>query len=164
MQSTTQRWALQHTHISISLYLHSLLLLSPPLPPAAICGSDHAYQGASHHCPGLQLWEDGVYWSQEVGWEGPSCCYGDHPSPQRGAVETSCQEVCPYYSEAGVPCKSVAAQATPPWCPLCCPLLQARFLEFKIQNMVGSCDVKFPIRLEGLVINQPQFSRQATTC
>ena len=36
---------------------------------------------------------------------------------------------------------------------------QARFMEFKIQNMVGSCDVKFPIRLEGLVINQPQFSR-----
>jgi transcription initiation factor TFIID TATA-box-binding protein len=34
----------------------------------------------------------------------------------------------------------------------------ARFMEFKIQNMVGSCDVKFPIRLEGLVINQPQFS------
>jgi len=23
------------------------------------------------------------------------------------------------------------------------------FLDFKIQNMVGSCDVKFPIRLEG---------------
>lgn len=34
-------------------------------------------------------------------------------------------------------------------------------MEFKIQNMVGSCDVKFPIRLEGLVINQPQFSRLA---
>ena len=26
----------------------------------------------------------------------------------------------------------------------------ARFADFKIQNMVGSCDVKFPIRLEGL--------------
>jgi len=26
----------------------------------------------------------------------------------------------------------------------------ARFSEFKIQNIVGSCDVKFPIRLEGL--------------
>ncbi|KFQ82932.1 TATA-box-binding protein [Phaethon lepturus] len=25
----------------------------------------------------------------------------------------------------------------------------AKFLDFKIQNMVGSCDVKFPIRLEG---------------
>ena len=41
--------------------------------------------------------------------------------------------------------------------------MQARFLEFKIQNMVGSCDVKFPIRLEGLVINQPQFSRYLCT-
>ena len=25
----------------------------------------------------------------------------------------------------------------------------AKFSEFKIQNIVGSCDVKFPIRLEG---------------
>ncbi|KFV55817.1 TATA-box-binding protein, partial [Gavia stellata] len=25
----------------------------------------------------------------------------------------------------------------------------AKFLDFKIQNMVGSCDVRFPIRLEG---------------
>jgi transcription initiation factor TFIID TATA-box-binding protein len=41
---------------------------------------------------------------------------------------------------------------------VCVYVTQARFMEFKIQNMVGSCDVKFPIRLEGLVINQPQFS------
>jgi len=34
----------------------------------------------------------------------------------------------------------------------------ARFREFKIQNMVGSCDVKFPIRLEGLVVAHSQFS------
>ncbi|XP_063235782.1 TATA-box-binding protein [Bacillus rossius redtenbacheri] len=34
----------------------------------------------------------------------------------------------------------------------------AKFLEFKIQNMVGSCDVKFPIRLEGLVLTHGQFS------
>ena len=32
-------------------------------------------------------------------------------------------------------------------------------MEFKIQNMVGSCDVKFPIRLEGLVVKHSQFSR-----
>jgi len=36
---------------------------------------------------------------------------------------------------------------------------QAKFLDFKIQNMVGSCDVKFPIRLEGLVLTHSQFSR-----
>ena len=36
---------------------------------------------------------------------------------------------------------------------------KAKFLEFKIQNMVGSCDVKFPIRLEGLVVAHSQFSR-----
>ncbi|XP_020957999.1 TATA box-binding protein-like protein 2 isoform X2 [Sus scrofa] len=34
----------------------------------------------------------------------------------------------------------------------------ARFLNFKIQNMVGSCDVRFPIRLEGLVLTHPEFS------
>ena len=32
-------------------------------------------------------------------------------------------------------------------------------MEFKVQNMVGSCDVKFPIRLEGLVVQHSQFSR-----
>lgn len=36
--------------------------------------------------------------------------------------------------------------------------LQAKFLDFKIQNMVGSCDVKFPIRLEGLVLTHGKFS------
>ncbi|XP_062824728.1 TATA box-binding protein-like 2 isoform X2 [Anolis carolinensis] len=34
----------------------------------------------------------------------------------------------------------------------------AKFLDFKIQNMVGSCDVKFSIRLEGLVLTHQQFS------
>ena len=30
--------------------------------------------------------------------------------------------------------------------------------DFKIQNMVGSCDVKFPIRLEGLAYSHGAFS------
>jgi transcription initiation factor TFIID TATA-box-binding protein len=34
----------------------------------------------------------------------------------------------------------------------------AKFSEFKIQNIVGSCDVKFPIRLEGLTYSHSQFS------
>ncbi|KAI6661952.1 TATA-box-binding protein-like [Oopsacas minuta] len=34
----------------------------------------------------------------------------------------------------------------------------AKFKDFKIQNIVGSCDVKFPIRLEGLVFAHSQFS------
>lgn len=34
----------------------------------------------------------------------------------------------------------------------------AKFLEFKVQNMVGSVDVKFPIRLEGLVIAHSAFT------
>lgn len=33
----------------------------------------------------------------------------------------------------------------------------ARFLEFKIQNMVSSCDVRFPVRLEGLVCAHAKF-------
>jgi len=34
---------------------------------------------------------------------------------------------------------------------------EVKFKDFKIQNMVGSCDVGFPIRLEGLVLAQGQF-------
>ncbi|MFS7998596.1 putative TATA-box binding protein [Helianthus anomalus] len=34
----------------------------------------------------------------------------------------------------------------------------ARFKDFKIQNIVGSCDVKFPIRLEGLAYSHGAFS------
>nr|POE82679.1 tata-box-binding protein 2 [Quercus suber] len=32
------------------------------------------------------------------------------------------------------------------------------FKDFKIQNIVGSCDVKFPIRLEGLAYSHGAFS------
>jgi len=35
---------------------------------------------------------------------------------------------------------------------------QARFTDFRIQNIVGSCDVKFPIRLEGLAYSHGHFS------
>ncbi|KAK4701074.1 transcription initiation factor TFIID TATA-box-binding protein, partial [Phenoliferia sp. Uapishka_3] len=35
---------------------------------------------------------------------------------------------------------------------------EAKFLDFKIQNIVGSCDVKFPIRLEGLAYSHGHFS------
>ena len=34
----------------------------------------------------------------------------------------------------------------------------AKFSEFKIQNIVGSCDVHFPIRLEGLAFSHGAFS------
>lgn len=34
----------------------------------------------------------------------------------------------------------------------------SKFKDFKIQNMVGSVDVKFPIRLEKLVLSHAQFS------
>ena len=32
------------------------------------------------------------------------------------------------------------------------------FTEFKIQNMVGSCDVRFPIRLEGIACKHSHYS------
>mmetsp|Transcript_45888 Transcript_45888/g.109947 ORF Transcript_45888/g.109947 Transcript_45888/m.109947 type:complete len:241 (-) Transcript_45888:168-890(-) len=35
----------------------------------------------------------------------------------------------------------------------------AQFKDFKIQNMVGSCDVKFPIRLEGLAWSHGHFAQ-----
>eukprot|EP00730_Choanoeca_flexa_P017835 TRINITY_DN8627_c0_g1_i2.p1 TRINITY_DN8627_c0_g1~~TRINITY_DN8627_c0_g1_i2.p1 ORF type:complete len:227 (+),score=28.14 TRINITY_DN8627_c0_g1_i2:59-739(+) len=35
---------------------------------------------------------------------------------------------------------------------------EASFRDFKIQNMVGSCDVRFPIRLESLAANHSAFS------
>jgi transcription initiation factor TFIID TATA-box-binding protein len=34
----------------------------------------------------------------------------------------------------------------------------AKFQDFKIQNIVGSCDVKFPIRLEGLQFAHGHYS------
>merc|ERR1712167_123303 len=34
----------------------------------------------------------------------------------------------------------------------------AKFQDFKIQNIVGSCDVQFPIRLEGLALAHGVFS------
>ncbi len=35
----------------------------------------------------------------------------------------------------------------------------AQFKDFKIQNMVGSCDVQFPIRLEGLAWQHGHFAQ-----
>lgn len=35
--------------------------------------------------------------------------------------------------------------------------------DFKIQNIVGSCDVKFPIRLEGLAYSHGAFSSVSGT-
>lgn len=35
--------------------------------------------------------------------------------------------------------------------------MQVSFKDFKVQNMVGSCDVRFPIRLEGLATTHSMF-------
>ena len=49
------------------------------------------------------------------------------------------------------------AAAEPPPCSLERSLHNLLLQEFKIQNMVGSCDVKFPIRLEGLASTHAMF-------
>ena len=38
----------------------------------------------------------------------------------------------------------------------------ARFQDFKVQNIVGSTDVKFPIRLEGLAYSHAVFASVST--
>jgi len=42
----------------------------------------------------------------------------------------------------------------------------AKFMDFKIQNIVASCDVKFAIRLEGLTFSHSNFSsvRHLSSC
>ncbi|KAF1983725.1 putative TATA-box-binding protein [Aulographum hederae CBS 113979] len=38
----------------------------------------------------------------------------------------------------------------------------AKFADFKIQNIVGSCDIKFPVRLDGLAVAHNNFSTYET--
>ena len=40
----------------------------------------------------------------------------------------------------------------------------AHFTDFKIQNIVGSCDVKFPIRLEGLALYTATIAVMSQSC
>lgn len=40
----------------------------------------------------------------------------------------------------------------------------SKFTDFKIQNIVGSCDVRFPIRLEGLAYSHGHFSSVSISC
>ena len=47
------------------------------------------------------------------------------------------------------------------WCQRICSIVNdctKNFSDFKIQNIVGSCDIKFPIRLEGLASRHHHFS------
>ena len=40
----------------------------------------------------------------------------------------------------------------------CLKRIADKVIDFKIQNIVGSCDIKFPIRLEGLASRHHHFS------
>ena len=132
-----------------------------------ICGSDNEDQRSTDYGTGLQLWEDGVHWSQEVSGIplSPHLCPPLSLSSFRHSEELSrlaARKYARIIQKLGFPvshlCVCVVYVQWWSEC-VCVYVTQARFMEFKIQNMVGSCDVKFPIRLEGLVINQPQFSR-----
>ncbi|KAG0489122.1 hypothetical protein HPP92_007933 [Vanilla planifolia] len=62
---------------------------------------------------------------------------GLHGCKERTTVEACGSKVCQDHSKLDFP---------------------AKFKDFRIQNIVGSCDVKFPIRLEGLAYAHGAFS------
>lgn len=109
----------------------------------------HEDPGAQNHGADLQLREDGLYRSQEVCepvWGLRFCC-----GSATGSVNLF--HLCVLSEEQSrLAARKYARVVQKLGFP-------ARFLDFKIQNMVASCDVCFPIRLEGLVLTHQQFSR-----
>ena len=63
----------------------------------------------------------------------------------------------PVLSIAAPGCGIITHRAQTCICDPCCDLIFSSFQDFKIQNIVGSCDVKFPIRLEGLAYSHSFF-------
>lgn len=129
----------------------------------AFCCCHHENTRAQDHCSDLQLWKDGLHRSQEVRlqlnffilffftkkggkvfllyftniWLLPWALDDIYLSSEEQS-RLAARKYARVVQKLGFP---------------------AKFLDFKIQNMVGSCDVKFPIRLEGLVLTHQQFSR-----
>ncbi len=60
--------------------------------------------------------------------------------------------MCPCYSEIGLSRKFYIST-------LFLLRYQAQFNDFKIQNVVGIVDLKFPIRLEGLLLANEQMAQ-----
>lgn len=61
-----------------------------------------------------------------------------------------------------IPCCEGAFQWLGGWSAQYAKVIQrlefpATFKDFKVQNIVGSCDVRFPIRLEGLAYSHGMF-------
>ncbi|KAG7466498.1 hypothetical protein MATL_G00165370 [Megalops atlanticus] len=106
-------------------------LKKPSLMNKALCCCHYEDQRAQDHCFDLQLWEDGLHWCQEDEKLQTDLRYSEEQS------RLAARKYARVVQKLGFP---------------------AKFLDFKIQNMVGSCDVCFPIRLEGLVLTHQQFS------
>lgn len=117
---------------------------------AALRSSHHEDPGAQDHSADLQLGEDGLYWSQEVS---PSVYLAQVRLPECSLSFSApvCLSTCSE-EQSRLAARKYARVVQKLGFP-------ARFLDFKIQNMVASCDVCFPIRLEGLVLTHQQFSR-----
>lgn len=100
--------------------------------------------------------EGGPFWSMPVPWTlvglGPG---GGRQAGLRGAPFPVAPPTCLTHS-------SFPSTRPPFPCVQYARILQklsfpVTFKEFKIQNMVGSCDVRFPIRLEGLASSHSVF-------
>ena len=78
-----------------------------------------------------------------------------------GDGEACSTEVRPHHPEAAVPGAVQGARRDGLAAAVCRGALTSRprpQQDFTIQNIVASCDVRFPIRLEGLSYAHPQFS------
>eukprot|EP00253_Pinus_taeda_P032464 PITA_32464 len=78
----------------------------------------------------------------------------EKPSSSEGAAAVTENLVC-----TGAKCEQHSKLAARKYARIIQKLgFPAQFKEFKIQNVVASCDVKFPIRLEGLAFSHGHFS------
>lgn len=113
----------------------------------------HEDPRASNHRADLQLREDGLYRSQEVCLSPclSVCLSVVPPHSLLTFLSPVCLSACSE-EQSRLAARKYARVVQKLGFP-------ARFLDFKIQNMVASCDVCFPIRLEGLVLTHQQFSR-----
>lgn len=104
-----------------------------------ICSCDYENQRPKDYCAYLCIWYiDNAYVRQD----------GCHWCKVRGPVQACIKEICSDYSETRYVVGLLIITSG----------FHAKFSDFKIQNIVGSCDVKFPIRLEGLAYAHGHFS------
>lgn len=128
----------------------------------AFCCCHHENTRAQDHCSDLQLWKDGLHRSQEVRLQLNFILF--FLQKRGGKVFllyfTNIWLLPWALDDIYLSSEEQSRLAARKYARVVQKLgFPAKFLDFKIQNMVGSCDVKFPIRLEGLVLTHQQFSR-----